>query len=425
MGRNLTRRQFLKLLAVALGAGGIAIKSLGQSSLAQSINRTIFLPWVSGHKAQPTATSTPTGTLQPTSTIQPTNPTQTGTATVTNTPTPVGTPGPLTGKVVHVHSVNATYWNFTDPHYWDYVNQDVINQMIDDGLMELTNTTSVDDAWRVLLPAYQEGQGIALKANFNNAWSCADDSGDINSIIQVINSIVRGLKSIGVREQDVWVYDAIRAIPDYFVAGSLYPYIRFFDNGCRNIAGFDKGEKVYFYPPDGLEIPPIGITDVLVNATYVINVPIMKSHTLTGVSLGYKNHFGSISNPGALHDYVGLNSGSYNPLYSPLVDLWNNTHIRSKTVLTIGDGVFAAKYYSGAPQKWVTFGNTLPNSLFFAMDSVAIDCVMSDFVDAELSILDSTYDYLVLAADAGLGVFERGDPWGNGYNTLDYRYLEL
>lgn len=34
----------------------------------------------------------------------------------------------------------------------------------------------------------------------------------------------------------------------------------------------------------------------------------------------------------------------------------------------------------------VTFGNKPPNSLFFATDPVAIDCVMYDFLDAERHI---------------------------------------
>jgi hypothetical protein len=34
-------------------------------------------------------------------------------------------------------------------------------------------------------------------------------------------------------------------------------------------------------------------------------------------------------------------------------------------------------------------------------------------------------DYLGLAAAAGLGVFERGDPWGSGYDQINYIRREV
>jgi hypothetical protein len=33
---------------------------------------------------------------------------------------------------------------------------------------------------------------------------------------------------------------------------------------------------------------------------------------------------------------------------------------------------------------------------------------------------DEATDYLRLAAAAGLGVYESGDPWGSGYSHIDY-----
>ena len=50
----------------------------------------------------------------------------------------------------------------------NYVNQNVVNDMVDQGMMALTGTATVADAWRTLLPGYQTGQGIAIKVNLNN-----------------------------------------------------------------------------------------------------------------------------------------------------------------------------------------------------------------------------------------------------------------
>jgi len=50
---------------------------------------------------------------------------------------------------------------------------------------------------------------------------------------------------------------------------------------------------------------------------------------------------------------------------------------------------------------------------------------MCDFLHAEKSIWDMSDDYLVNAAAVGLGTYERGDPWGSGYNQIDYVKIEL
>ena len=96
-----------------------------------------------------------------------------------------------------------------------------------------------------------------------------------------------------------------------------------------------------FYPPSGISMPPATrVTDLLVAARYLINMPIMKRHGWAGLTLTLKNHFGSIDKPAGLHDYIyGYSGGNYNAL----VDLYRNPHIGAKAVLTVGDGLFAAK----------------------------------------------------------------------------------
>jgi hypothetical protein len=77
------------------------------------------------------------------------------------------------------------------------------------------------------------------------------------------------------------------------------------------------------------------------------------------------------------------------------------------------------------PTLWSTFGNRPPSSLFFATDPVAIDSVMTDFLDAETDIDVRSRDYLDLAAAAGLGVADRGDPWGSGYQNIAFERIEI
>ncbi|MEW5872954.1 MAG: DUF362 domain-containing protein [Chloroflexota bacterium] len=340
----------------------------------------------------------------------------------------------LRGKVVHVHSSAATNWQ-GQTAFWNYANQSVVNQMLNQGLMALTHTDTIADAWRALIPNYQSGQKVAIKVNMNNASACNETDGVIDAIIEPVNAVVSGLESIGVARADVWVYDAVRAIPAHFSANAL-PGIQFFDGSylgtCYNWAGFSYTPDAYitYNPPPGVSIPPTVVTDVVRNAAYLVNMPIMKGgHPLASVTLGFKNHFGSTNNPSGMHDSVNVmeQPPTYRTDYNALVDLYRCPHLGPKTVLTVGDGLFAAKGFASPPAVWSTFGNHLPNSLFLATDPVAVDCVMHDFLLAEpgTGVVSGANNYLCLAQDAGLGIFESADPWSGSYARIKYQKIEV
>lgn len=375
------------------------------------------------------------------------------------TPTPTTTPPPMPGspRVVHVHDPDATSWDFGNDYYGNFVAQDVADAMMDRGVMELTGAPAVAEAWRTIVPNYAPGRAIAIKVNLNNHFycnrcetDCNEDQLKTDALIHPVNAVIRGLKQAypNLEYSDIWVYDATvgrnppvseRQIPDNVFADpcrDLYPSVRFFDQGCQEEAGYtssDPSANITWRNPAGIPTPPSRqVTDVLVNATYLINMPIMKKHGGTEVTLSFKNHAGSLSNFSPFHDWTYHDSSYYSSSYNPLVDIYRNPHIQNKTVLTIADALFGNwKTNHEKSQPWVTFGNQAANSLLFATDPVAIDCVMCDLLNAENvergrgPLRDMADDYLVLAAAAGLGVYERGDPWGNGYSQTDYRYVEL
>jgi hypothetical protein len=333
--------------------------------------------------------------------------------------------------VVHVHSSAVTSWNGSNSDYWNYIDQGVVDEMMDQGLMAMTGTSSITNAWRALLPSYQVGEGIAIKVSFNNTFGCDENSGAIDGVIEPVNAIVRGLKQIGVAESDIWVYEATRALPVRFVGGCLFDGIKFFDNGCNLNAGWSSQDPyalVSFSTPSGVPtVEPHRITDVVINATYLINLPIMKLHSFTGWSCAFKNHYGTTVIPSNLHPYSSLKGDYYTADYSPFIDIYKNPHIGGKTILTVADGLFSAFNRHFPPGVWETFGNDYPKSFLFSTDPVAIDCVMGDLLTIEKpNKVDSRAgDYLILAANAGLGVHERGDPWGSGYSSIDYHKMEL
>lgn len=340
-------------------------------------------------------------------------------------------PPAATATVVHVHDPTATSWD-GQAEFWNHVSQPAVDRMVDEGIMALTGASSVMAAWQTILPAYRVGEGIAIKVNLNNASSCTATGAAVDAVIEPVNAVVRGLTAMGVAESDIWIFDALRAIPDRFSTAAQYPGVRYFSadvcgHEAATFVSNDPDAFVTFSPPAGLAAPPpIRVSDVVVDATYLINMPLLKAHQIAGVTLGFKNHFGTIDNPAALHQYIGPNAARFRTDYSTMVDIYRNPHIADKTVLTIGDGLLGSlSSCCSAPMRWSTFGDRTPNSLFFSIDPVAIECVMCDFLAAEMTIDPDAAAFLDLASAAGLGTAEHGDPWGAGYRAIDYVRRDL
>jgi hypothetical protein len=335
-------------------------------------------------------------------------------------------------KVVHIHAAAATSWDFQTGWYGEYVDQAVVNQMLEGGLLELTGVGSVGAAWATLLPGYSSGKKIAIKVNFNNSRACEDSDNVIDALIEPVNALISSMVQAGVQAEDIWIYDASRGIPSRFYERRENQQTRHIDRlGCVDqVATFDHAPpslRVSFSHPD--MVTDRWLADLLYHASYLINMPILKRHGTHPVTLGFKNHFGSLDSLGGAgsdnpHPYINPTSDRYTADFSPLVEINANPNIAQKTVLTVGDALFGASAVGATPAPWTTFGGS-PNSLLFSRDAVAIDCVMSDLLRAEWGLDDAAYDYLMLAEQWGLGTFEEGDPWGGGYNLLAYRYVEL
>jgi len=360
-------------------------------------------------------------------------------------------------KVVHCHYPGACSWNFSSGWYGDYVDQNAVNTMMDLGIQHASGHSGSLAAWlalfsRVNSGGYQAGQKIAIKVNLNNARSCDDSDNSIDALPQLLIALIRSLVSAGVAQQDIWIYDATYAgktIPERFrqPIASAYPQVLFFGNPeCSGVqpvvySQSDQSLRLVFQDPGG-HLSDRWLPDLLGQASYLINMPILKYHGISPVTLGFKNHFGSINNvmragSDNLHEFISPGSSLYEDDYSPLIDIYSNVNIYQKTVLTIGDGLYGAR--NGAttvPAPWNSFGNAAPQSLFFGVDPVAVDCVMADIVSAEQGVLgNSTYDYLCTAEAVNLGICEGtrsnpgGDPWqmpyGAGYVDIDYQRLAL
>ena len=369
-----------------------------------------------------------------------------------------GEPSPKP-RVVHVRDPRATDWDGAELFY-NAVDQGVVTNMVQAGLQLLTGQSSWADIWNVLFgqvnpEGYAVGQKIAIKVNLNMSRDCNSHSNIIDALPQPVLGLIASMVAAGVQPGDVTVYDAIR-VPSRYLRAPIwtdYPDVKFLGavpgtSPCPGVVtpsyGTDTSLTIPFNDPDGY-INDRQLADILYDASYVINMPIIKRHSgedRIPVTLSFKNHFGSINaitgnGNDNLHHTIEITHDLYQTTYSPLVDICRNPNIRDKTVLILGDGLYGGTGWGSEPiQSWSIFGHDACNSLFFGVDPVATDCVMADLIVAEEMVSRvHTYDYLFCAQEAGLGTCEGtraapgGDPlqtpYGSGYEDIEYVRVDI
>jgi len=484
---RLTRREAL-IGSVAIAAGlalGELVHWLGK---AQGFASSVYLPHVVSDYPSPTPQPSQTNTpISPsdTPTTDPPSPTNTP-ITETVTPPP---PSVFDGKVVHVRGSGVTNWPGTnDTYFYNYIDQDKINNMVQSGLQQLTGQTSWNNIWselftRVNPSGYQSGQKIAMKVSFNNSIfngnDCTQHNNQIDAVPHIFIALLNGLVAAGVSPSDVIIYEASgssalkadpqapkgKIIPTYFrnPINALFSGVTYVGlaEACSGVVsarhGKEESLRVTFpSPPVGGPIEDRWLADVLYDASYLINVPIIKNHggvDRMPVSLGLKNHYGTINyvydgvNRNSLHEYMEIVDGTYyNSNFNPVAVVNSHPFIRNKTVLILGDALYGSTGSAdNALKSWTIFGNQAANSLLFATDPVAIDCVMTDLLWAEgqanpnfrNSIYGEikAYDPVFCAHEVDLGVCEGTrdnpggnplqQPYGSGYSQIDFSRLDI
>jgi len=330
---------------------------------------------------------------------------------------PIGIPtGANPGRVVWVWDADATEEELTG--YWWYAennNQYVLDNMVSHGLQNLAGTDDDSEAWDFLFKyfnqqhgkgniGYQAGEKIAIKINLNNCWQTGSyiyEDNERDASPYVVKSLLKQLIDVvGVNQSDITVFDASRPMANWFYNRLYYEYYpdstlipEFPDvNYVDSIGRFSGREKavasdvrVYLAEDPEGTCEYRTLPTIVVEADYIINMPIMKRHLLeNGVTLSGKNFFGTfIEEVVGVHPYhlSGLIMG--NPTIQ--TDLLAHKHLGGKTILYLGDGIFSTKIDHATIAKFVMypFNDDWTNSLFFSQDPVAIDSVMYDFLYTE------------------------------------------
>jgi hypothetical protein len=209
--------------------------------------------------------------------------------------------------------------------------------------------------WKVLLPGYQPGQRIGLKINCLN--------GNVPTSGAIIRAIVTSLRDgLNIEPSNIIVWD--RTLDDIKIRG------RYTDDqmagaqmmGTLAIAGKvtdgDPGYGDVICPPIDGETPRL--SRIMTDMTHLtINVPVLKTHNVSGVTAAMKNIYGIIDIPGRYHKPK---------LQTALPAIYALPAVRNSLVLTITDALVGIVT---GDTDWPS--DITPKRLLLAQDPVAMD----------------------------------------------------
>jgi uncharacterized protein (DUF362 family) len=333
--------------------------------------------------------------------------------------TPLGTPaGIFPGRVVWVHDAGVARWDGdTQAGGWyedRFVDARRADQMLRETLRHVTGATTDAAAWDNLFRfhnqqrgrgsvGYQPGERVVVKLNLNCCQRRVTPTQGYYNTPQLTQALLRQLvHQAGVREADLIVVDASRLIPDsiFDPCHAEFPAIRFEDRDGgegRFRARPDLAKPIAFADPAARDLDKTYLPRCLTEATYQINAAVLKGHSLAGVTLCAKNHFGSLYrdsvgpndthrgwNPSHLHPSITC-TRQPPPSYNALVDLMGHPDLGGKTILYLLDALYAAPHQSKLPERWQSapFCGDWTNSVLASQDVVAIESVAVDFFAAE------------------------------------------
>ena len=328
------------------------------------------------------------------------------------------------GRVVWVHDPSATKWDGPGQgHWWEdtHTIQSAVDGMMSQGIERLAGEKGERRAWNALFrnfnrthgggnAPYRKGQKIAVKVNFvglifgeRNIDPKTYELGGrrldyMNTSPQMIRALLRQLvKQAGVNQEDISIGDPLSLFPSqyYDLLHGEFPNVHYLDYSGGN-ESHPRTKVAPSTVPFYWSARPEGKTQDYVpvhyaEATYLINMANLKSHTMAGVTLCGKNHFGSLFRTPPQAGYFDMHASLAGRSagmgkYRDLVDLMGHAHLGGKTLLYFIDGLYPGVHpRDNAPRKFSSapFNGTWAASLFASQDPVAIDSVGFDFLWAE------------------------------------------
>jgi hypothetical protein len=142
----------------------------------------------------------------------------------------------------------------------------------------------------------------------------------------------------------------------------------------------------------------ISLSDILLNCDALINMPVLKGHTVSGCTFAMKNHYGTFSNPPRFHRPIGPAIAGLNAL----------PPIRERTRLIIGDTLTICT------QDWNKAATG--DSILMSRDPVAHDMIGLQMLG---EVIASQGGSVTGATNTAIWWLENGTELGLGVHDLD------
>ncbi|MFC1737170.1 DUF362 domain-containing protein [Candidatus Hydrogenedentota bacterium] len=257
-----------------------------------------------------------------------------------------------------------------------------VEAMFTESMKRLTGQDSLGKAMGGI---FKKDDVVGLKVNCLGKGTCSTRP-------ELVSAITKGLQEAGVLPQNIIIWE--RKTKELTKAG----FVEARDGGRVQVYGTDGDfdDKTVDKSGLGLKFSKILTTKI----TALINVPMLKTHPLTGVTVSLKNHLGSIDNPNKFHqagtftEIAGLNA-------SPV--------IKGKTRLIVCDAL--RPLYNAGPGDSPAFRWNY-GGLIVSRDPVAVDAFGKTILVAkrkeakgeEWPITASGVSHIADSAKMGLGV---------------------
>jgi hypothetical protein len=353
---------------------------------------------------------------------------------------PVGdAKGLFAGRVVWVYDQDATNENYNpasagDDWWYSHnnVDQDIVKKMLSSAIVQYAGNNDITEAWESIFisfnnshgrgeTGYTSGEKIAIKINLTNQKGTSSERMDATP--QLLNALLHELTSnAGVRESDITLGDPYRDFRSEYVdlVMSEFPEVHYVDGkgGDGVMQTIPSENEVLVFSDKTIKST---LPQHYLDATYLINIPCLKTHGGGGLTLIAKNHLGSFlekgSNPAsqsasAVH-YSLPSSAAGQRKYRNLVDFMGHEETGGKGLLYIIDGIWGGEDWKGWIKKFKSdpFNNDYPNSILIGQDPVALESVCLDILFEEcltdeskekypITLKNEIADYLLQCASA-------------------------
>jgi len=232
--------------------------------------------------------------------------------------------------------------------------EDVTQKMLDNALMNLAGVKNRNAAWSRY---FDKKDIVGIKVNTLAGRR-------MSSHIQLVKVIINGLKAIGIPEENLIIWD--KADNDLTGAGYEINTTRKGVKCLSTEATVEYGDLIMYGSIASC------YSKILSSCTALVNVPVLKHHSIAGVTISLKNWLGAIHNPNKYH---------FDAAADPYIaDINMPDILRKKRQLIVCDALIAQ--YNGGPgfNPSYTWNS---NSLLVATDPVALDTVGTQIIEAK------------------------------------------